>query len=97
MADGDFIGKLCKEMKLLRSLDSDMASQTIEEGIKHIISKTQENCKLSKVYQRQWHPEQGDFLHPYVHNPTTKPSGFILGKTGSLVVSHTLQSSMYSS
>jgi len=40
MADADYIQKLCKEMKLVKSLDADMSSQTIEEGIKHIISKT---------------------------------------------------------
>ena len=57
MADADYIQKLCRELKLVRSLDSDMPTQTIEEGIKYVISKTQENCKLSKVYQRKWNPE----------------------------------------
>jgi translation elongation factor Ts len=40
MGDADYIQKLCKEIKLIHSLDADMASQTIEEGIKHVISKT---------------------------------------------------------
>ncbi len=52
MGDADYLGKLIKEIKLIKSLDADVASQTIEEGIKHVISKTQENCKLTKVYQR---------------------------------------------
>ena len=52
MADVDFLSKLQKDLKLNKSLDSDISSQTIEEGIKYIISKTQENCKLTKVYQR---------------------------------------------
>lgn len=50
MTDADYIQKLCKEIKLIHSLDADMASQTIEEGIKHVIAKTQENCKITKVY-----------------------------------------------
>jgi hypothetical protein len=52
MSDADYIAKLTKEIKLKKSLDADVASQTIEEGIKYVISKTQENCKLTKVYQR---------------------------------------------
>ena len=52
MGDADYLAKLCKEIKLNKSLDADVGSQTIEDGIKYIISKTQENCKLTKVYQR---------------------------------------------
>jgi translation elongation factor EF-Ts len=40
MADADYIQKLCKDTKLIKSLDQDVASQTIEDGIKHIIAKT---------------------------------------------------------
>jgi translation elongation factor Ts len=50
IADADYLAKLCKEIKLNKSLDADIGSQTIEDGIKFIISKTQENCKLTKVY-----------------------------------------------
>ena len=88
MADTDYIQKLCKEVKLIRSLDADIASQTIEEGIKHIISKTQENCKLNKVYQRSWNPEEGEIMHSYVHNPIKQSTPTLsLGKVGALVVS----------
>lgn len=88
MGDADYLHKLTQEIKLIRSLDSDMQSQTIEEGIKHIISKTQENCKLTKVYQRQWDPEQGEILHSYVHNPHKSTGQMALGKIGALVVSN---------
>lgn len=94
MADADFIASLCKDTKLIRSLDSDVASQTIEEGIKHVISKTQENCRLSKVYQRQWHPEQGEVIHPYIHN-LSRAANFALGKIGSLVVRPHTRSSYF--
>jgi hypothetical protein len=40
MGDADYLSKLIKEVKLIRSLDSDVQTQTIEDGIKHIISKT---------------------------------------------------------
>jgi hypothetical protein len=50
MADSNHISELCKKLTLLKSLDSDVATQTIEEGIKYVISKTQENCRLNKVY-----------------------------------------------
>jgi len=40
MSDADLIAKLCKETNLVCSLDADMATQTIEDGIKYIISKT---------------------------------------------------------
>ena len=67
-----------------------MPTQTIEEGIKYVISKTQENCKLSKVYQRKWDPAQGEILHSYVHNPAKVSANFALGKIGSLVVRITI-------
>ena len=40
MSDAEYIQKLSKELTLLKSLDSDVATQTIEEGIKYVISKT---------------------------------------------------------
>ena len=40
MADADYLTKLTKEIKLNKSLDADVGAQTIEEGIKYIISKT---------------------------------------------------------
>jgi translation elongation factor EF-Ts len=86
MADAEYLAKLIKEVKLNKSLDADVATQTIEEGIKHIISKTQENCKLTKVYQRQWDPEQGEILHSYVHNPHKQTNDLFLGKIGALIV-----------
>lgn len=36
--------ELIKEVKLLASLDPELPTQTIEEAIKFVISKTQENC-----------------------------------------------------
>ena len=88
MADAELIQKLTKEISLLKSLDADVPSQTIEEGIKYVISKTQENCKLQKVYQRRWNPADGEVLHSYVHNPAKSTSNFALGKIGALVVSY---------
>ena len=89
MADADYIQKLCKDTKLIKSLDQDVASQTIEDGIKHIIAKTQENCKLRKIYQRTWNPAEGEVLHSYVHNPKIVEATS-LGKVGALVVSSAL-------
>lgn len=87
MSDEELLQKITKEIKLVRSLDADVGSQTIEEGIKYIISKTQENCQLKKVYQRRWDPSQGEVIHSYVHNPARSAAGFALGKIGALVVS----------
>jgi translation elongation factor EF-Ts len=86
MADSNHISELCKKLTLLKSLDSDVATQTIEEGIKYVISKTQENCRLNKVYQRAWSPSEGEVLAPYLHNPKTVGGGSLqLGKVGALV------------
>ena len=57
------------DLKLIKPLDSDLKEQTIGEGVKYIISKTQENCKLAKVYQRSWNPRKGEFMQAYIHNP----------------------------
>ena len=59
MSDADYIAKISKEIRLSKPLDSEMVHQTIEEGLKHIISKTQENCRLTKVYQKKWDPSNG--------------------------------------
>ena len=52
----------------MESLDEDVATQTIEEGIKYTISKTQENCQLAGVYKSSWEPSQGEVLSTYLHN-----------------------------
>jgi len=40
MVNTEYIQNLCKELKLIKSLDADIESQTIEEAIKYVISKT---------------------------------------------------------
>jgi len=42
---------------MVESLDKDMSSQTIEEGLKYTISKTQENVQLVKAFQTNWNPD----------------------------------------
>jgi hypothetical protein len=46
MKNLDKITQISKDIKLVSPLDTDLKEQTIEDGIKYIISKTQENCKL---------------------------------------------------
>jgi len=45
-ADLDLLSKLSQNVKMIESLDPDMAEQTIEDAIKYTISKTQENVQL---------------------------------------------------
>ena len=40
MSNQDKITQLAKELKFTSPLDADLQSQTLEEGIKYIISKT---------------------------------------------------------
>lgn len=40
MANTEYIQNLSKELKLIKSLDADITSQTIEEAIKYVNSKT---------------------------------------------------------
>ena len=42
-SDEDFLKKICQDTKMVAPLDTDVSSQTIEEGLKYTISKTQEN------------------------------------------------------
>lgn len=86
MSDGDLISKLCKDLKLVRSLDADMPQQTIEDGIKYVISKTQENCRVNKLYQRSWNPEVGESMYSYIHNPLRSSTNMVYGKIGSLTL-----------
>lgn len=68
---------------MVESLDKDMASQTIEDGLKYTISKTQENVQLVKAFQINWNPEEGEVLQAYIHGQTEKGSG--MGRIGTLI------------
>eukprot|EP00347_Sterkiella_histriomuscorum_P020319 403338266 len=81
----DKINALIKSLKLDIPLDHDLKEQTIEEGIKYVISKTQENVRLAKIYQRQWNPSEGEILNAYVHNPELLHK-VTIGKIGSSVL-----------
>jgi translation elongation factor Ts len=45
-SDEALLSHINQNLKLAESLDTDVASQTIEDAIKFTISKTQENCQL---------------------------------------------------
>lgn len=78
------MSELCNKLKLGKNLDPDCPTvQSIQEGIKYIISKTQENCQLQRVFKTTWTPEKGEVLHSYLHNKI-KPG---VGKIGSVFVS----------
>lgn len=69
-------------MTLAESLDPDVASQNMEDGIKYTISKTQENCMLSKVFKTQWDSAKGEVIHSYLHNKVLPG----VGRIGSVFV-----------
>lgn len=67
----------------MTSLDDGVSSQSIEDGLKYTISKTQENVQLVKVFKQSWNPEEGEAMQAYIHAQTSKGSG--IGKIGSIV------------
>jgi elongation factor Ts len=81
--DPDFIKDLISSTNLVTPLDDGVTSQSIEEGIKYVIAKTQENCQLVKIMKLKWNPDEGDVLQAYIHSQTSKDSG--MGKIGSVV------------
>lgn len=81
--DDSKVQDLTKELRLLASLDDEIPHQTIEEGIKFVISKTQENCQLSRVFRANFDSQKGEILATYLHNKL-QPN---VGKIGSLFVS----------
>ena len=83
--DSAFIETFVKENKLKDSLDAEMAEQTIEEGIKHVISKTQENCQLARLYKTQFDSAKGQVCASYLHNKSADN----IGKIGTVFVSLT--------
>lgn len=86
-SNADKITHLIKTLNLDSPLDHDLKQQNIEDGIKFIISKTQENCKLARVYQRSWNSDSGEVLHGYVHNPDTV-NNVLIGKIATSIVSY---------
>lgn len=88
MSDKIFTGKeqaeenfdRLKALNLHTPLDTGVSTQNVEDGIKFLISKVQENCKLGRIYQRK-HEENQVFAH-YVHNHLKQG----VGKIGSVVL-----------
>mmetsp|Transcript_23449 Transcript_23449/g.23096 ORF Transcript_23449/g.23096 Transcript_23449/m.23096 type:complete len:84 (-) Transcript_23449:369-620(-) len=65
--DQEALEKALKTLKLGEPLDASLSSQTVDEAIKHINSKIQENCNLAKVIKVQWNPEKGEISNSYIH------------------------------
>ena len=74
---------LQNEVKLLTSLDPEVSSQNIQDGIKFVISKTQENCQLSRVFRTEFDSSKGEVLATYLHNKVNQR----VGKIGTVFVS----------
>ena len=62
---------------------ADSDKQSIDEGIKFVISKTQENCQLVKVLKSEVVAEEGQVLQTYLHNKVKDG----MGKIGVVFVS----------
>lgn len=67
-------------LTLHKPIDDSVSSQNFEDGLKFLISKVQENCKIGRVYQRR--RGEGEVFGSYVHNHL-KPG---IGKIGSIVM-----------
>ena len=68
---------------MVKSLDKEISTQSIETALKFTISQTKENVQLVKVFQSQWNPDEGEIMQAYIHGQTEKGSG--IGKIGSIV------------
>ena len=77
------LNALVKEVRLLASLDPDVKSQTIEEAIKFVISKTQENCQLARIFKTSFSERNGEVVATYLHNKLSPG----IGKIGAVFVS----------
>ena len=82
-ADFDFIERITKEVQLKKSLDPAVEKQSIQEGIKFVISKTQENCQLARVFKAQFDSGKGQVCSTYLHNKSAPG----IGKIASIFVS----------
>ena len=82
-SNAEQLERLTKQAVLLESLDPDVPSQIMDDGIKYTISKTQENCQLSRVFKASFDPSQGQIAHTYMHNKVLPG----VGKIGSIFVS----------
>ena len=82
------LNALVKEVRLLASLDPDVKSQTIEEAIKFVISKTQENCQLARIFKTSFSERNGEVVATYLHNKLSPG----IGKIGAVFVSKPKQS-----
>lgn len=65
---------------MLQSLDDGLEQQTVEDAIKFVISKVQENCKIGKIYKKTLDSDK-EYFSSYIHNQL-RPN---IGKIGSVV------------
>jgi len=78
--DAAFIQNLTSSVKLHTSLDPDDQNPTIDQTLKFLISKTQENSRLAGVYQTKWDKQAGQVMSAYLHGQTEAG----VGKLGSI-------------
>lgn len=81
-ADTAFFEDYANKMQMLRSVDPDVATQTMEEAIKFTGAKTQENCQIARIFKSSWDSSKGEVAQTYLHNQV-KPG---VGKIGSIFV-----------
>lgn len=86
--NSDQIDDNINKLSLPKSLDPDLPSQTIEDGVKHVISKTQENCNLLRVFRSNVSADKGEVCGTYLHSKYTPE----IGKIGSLFILSTSNS-----
>lgn len=53
-ADIDYLSKMCDNLSLVKPFDPDVSTQSITEGLKYTIAKTQENVQLVRAIQTTW-------------------------------------------
>jgi len=74
------------EIKMLESLDTDTNhAMNIEDAIKFVISKTQENCNLVRAVKSQFDESNGEVMASYLHSKYTPE----VGKIGSFFILRT--------
>jgi translation elongation factor EF-Ts len=83
MSDQDLLKKLSDTTMLNTPLDEGLSSQSITEGLKFTISKTQENVQLVKAFKSTWNPDNGEVMEAYIHGKTANQAAF--GKIGSVM------------
>ena len=82
--DKEKVEEIVNQGKLVSPIDEEFNDLELQKVIRHLISKVQENCVISRIYSDSFDSAQHEAMGFYVHNHLVKEDDYAIGKVGSV-------------